>query len=61
LGLRLANPVPSIWEAVISLHKLAKYMERAKHIWEEFGLPRYALKVPWFGYSLGLWTKENNQ
>ena len=36
-------------------------MERAKQIWEESGLPRLAPKVPWFGYSLGLWTKEKEE
>lgn len=35
------------------------FMENAKMIWEELGLPRLNPKTPWHGYSLGYWTKEN--
>ncbi|MBI4295564.1 MAG: UbiD family decarboxylase [Chloroflexi bacterium] len=35
-----------------------EYMERARQIWEEEGLPRLAPKKPWYGYSLGYWTEE---
>ncbi len=35
-----------------------EYMEHAKEIWEKLGLPPLTPKVPWFGYSLGFWTKE---
>jgi 4-hydroxy-3-polyprenylbenzoate decarboxylase len=31
------------------------YMERAKQIWEEMGLPTLMPQSPWFGYSLGEW------
>ena len=31
------------------------YMERAKGIWEELGLPPLRPQPPWFGYSLGDW------
>ena len=31
------------------------YMERAKDIWEEMGLPRLTPQAPWHGYSLGAW------
>lgn len=31
------------------------YMERAKQIWEEIGLPALVPQSPWFGYSLGEW------
>jgi UbiD family decarboxylase len=41
----------------ISLPK-REYMERAKTIWEELGLPRLKPEVPWFGYSLGEWPAE---
>ncbi|MDP2719860.1 MAG: UbiD family decarboxylase, partial [Dehalococcoidia bacterium] len=34
-------------------------MERAKEIWEAEGLPALKPKVPWYGYPLGHWTKEN--
>lgn len=36
-----------------------EFMEGAKKIWEELGLPALKPKVPWFGYSLGYWTKED--
>jgi 4-hydroxy-3-polyprenylbenzoate decarboxylase len=31
------------------------YMERARAIWEELGLPPLRPHSPWFGYSLGDW------
>ena len=40
----------------ISLPK-REYMERAKAIWEELGLPRLKPQSPWFGYSLGEWPE----
>ncbi len=41
----------------ISLPK-REYMERAKIIWEELGLPKLKPESPWFGYSLGEWPDE---
>jgi UbiD family decarboxylase len=41
----------------ISLPK-REYMERAKIIWEELGLPKLKPETPWFGYSLGEWSPE---
>jgi UbiD family decarboxylase len=41
----------------ISLPKRA-YMERARKIWDELGLPRLKPETPWFGYSLGEWSAE---
>ena len=41
----------------ISLPK-RPYMERAKAIWEELGLPKLKPEAPWFGYSLGEWSDE---
>ena len=41
----------------ISLPK-REYMERAKEIWEELGLPKLKPEAPWFGYSLGEWSDE---
>jgi 4-hydroxy-3-polyprenylbenzoate decarboxylase len=41
----------------ISLPK-REYMERAKQIWEELGLPKLRPESPWFGYSLGAWPEE---
>jgi len=41
----------------ISLPK-RPYMERAKKIWEELGLPELKPEAPWFGYSLGEWSDD---
>ena len=41
----------------ISLPK-REYMERARAIWEELGLPALQPEAPWFGYSLGEWPDE---
>ena len=41
----------------ISLPK-RQYMERAKEIWEELGLPKLKPESPWYGYSLGEWPDE---
>jgi len=35
-----------------------EYMERAKKIWEELGLPKLRPQSPWFGYSLGDWLPQ---
>jgi 3-polyprenyl-4-hydroxybenzoate decarboxylase len=41
----------------ISLPK-REYMELAKVIWEELGLPKLKPEAPWFGYSLGEWSAD---
>jgi 4-hydroxy-3-polyprenylbenzoate decarboxylase len=41
----------------ISLPK-REFMERAKAIWEELGLPKLEPEPPWFGYSLGEWPSD---
>jgi 4-hydroxy-3-polyprenylbenzoate decarboxylase len=33
-----------------------EYMEGARAIWEELGLPALAASAPWHGYTLGDWT-----
>lgn len=38
-----------------------EFMERAQEIWKEEGLPTLNLKKPWFGYSLGHWTEEDQE
>lgn len=38
-----------------------EFMEKAKQIWEELGLLPLKPKVPWSGYSLGLWSLENEE
>lgn len=35
-----------------------EYMERAKQIWEELGLPKLEPQEPWHGYFLGYWPEE---
>jgi 4-hydroxy-3-polyprenylbenzoate decarboxylase len=35
-----------------------EFMEKAKGIWEELGLPRLRPQPPWFGYSLGDWLPQ---
>jgi hypothetical protein len=34
------------------------YMEHAKGLWEELGLPKLTPRPPWYGYSLGLWSED---
>jgi len=41
----------------ISLPK-REYMERARTLWEELGLPPLKPEAPWYGYSLGEWSDE---
>jgi len=33
-----------------------EFMERARTIWDELGLPALSPQPPWYGYSLGDWT-----
>jgi 4-hydroxy-3-polyprenylbenzoate decarboxylase len=35
-----------------------EYMEHAKKIWDELGLPHLSPRPPWHGYSLGDWLPE---
>jgi 4-hydroxy-3-polyprenylbenzoate decarboxylase len=41
----------------ISLPK-RQYMENAKKIWEELGLPKLKPEAPWYGYDLGEWNDD---
>jgi 4-hydroxy-3-polyprenylbenzoate decarboxylase len=38
-----------------------EFMERSKAIWQELGLPTLKERMPWHGYSLGAWTREDEQ
>ena len=38
-----------------------EYMERARQIWEELGLPKLSPREPWHGYLMGLWPQELDQ
>jgi 4-hydroxy-3-polyprenylbenzoate decarboxylase len=44
----------------ISLPK-REYMENARALWEELGLPKLKPETPWFGYSLGEWSDDLDQ
>lgn len=44
----------------VSLPK-KEFMENAKKIWEELGLPEIKPERPWYGYSLGAWPEEFEQ
>jgi 4-hydroxy-3-polyprenylbenzoate decarboxylase len=44
----------------ISLPK-REFMENAKAIWEELGLPALKPESPWYGYTLGEWPEEFDQ
>jgi 4-hydroxy-3-polyprenylbenzoate decarboxylase len=35
-----------------------EFMERARVLWDELGLPALALRPPWHGYTLGDWTPK---
>lgn len=37
------------------------YMENAKAMWENIGLPTLNPKEPWCGYELGFWTDEERE
>jgi len=34
-----------------------EYMEGARKIWEQLGLPTLTVRAPWHGYTLGDWTQ----
>lgn len=36
-----------------------EFMEKARTIWRELGLPPLELKKPWYGYNLGSWSEED--
>ena len=38
-----------------------EFMERARKMWDEEGLPPLKPKVPWYGYPLGHWTAEDEE
>ncbi len=35
-----------------------EYMDRARVIWEELGLPKLEVQEPWHGYLMGMWPEE---
>ncbi|HTI85689.1 MAG TPA: UbiD family decarboxylase [Alphaproteobacteria bacterium] len=38
-----------------------EFMDRAVSLWQELQLPALNLKNPWWGYSLGYWTEEEER
>jgi 4-hydroxy-3-polyprenylbenzoate decarboxylase len=46
----LKNPMPPL-----ALPK-REYMEKARRLWDELGLPALTVQSPWHGYTLGDWT-----
>jgi len=38
-----------------------EFMDGARTIWNELGLPELSLQAPWHGYELGEWTAENRE
>ena len=38
-----------------------EFMEGAKALWEELGLPTLKPRMPWYGYSLGVWSEEDEE
>ena len=44
----------------VSLPK-KEFMERTKQIWEELELPPLKPRMPWYGYSLGAWTRQDEE
>jgi 3-polyprenyl-4-hydroxybenzoate decarboxylase len=53
----LVNAVLKEPIAPIALPK-KEYMENARRIWEELGLPRLTPAMPWYGYDLGEWNEK---
>ena len=37
------------------------YMERARALWDDLGLPPLQLATPWHGYELGAWSDEDRR
>jgi UbiD family decarboxylase len=60
IGALLINAVRPWPYTPVSLPK-KEFMERSKAIWEELGLPALKPRMPWYGYSLGDWTKEDEE
>jgi 4-hydroxy-3-polyprenylbenzoate decarboxylase len=36
-----------------------QYMERAREIWDQIGLPALTARTPWHGYDLGDWSEQD--
>ena len=60
IGALLINAVRPWAYTPVSLPK-KEFMERSKKIWEELELPPLKPRMPWYGYSLGAWTDEDER
>jgi UbiD family decarboxylase len=59
-GALLINAVRPWLYTPVSLPR-KEFMERSKAIWEELKLPPLKPRLPWYGYSLGAWTREDEE
>ena len=67
------NTVQSVFGSVVMINAMRKwgyppvslparqYMEGARKIWEELGLPTLTPRLPWHGYELGNWSDRDRQ
>jgi 4-hydroxy-3-polyprenylbenzoate decarboxylase len=60
IGALLINAVRPWPYTPVSLPR-REFMEKSKAIWEELKLPPLKPRRPWYGYSLGAWTKEDEE
>ena len=60
IGALLINAVRPWPYTPVSLPR-REFMEKSKAIWQELGLPALKLRMPWYGYSLGAWSQEDEQ
>jgi len=58
IGALLINAVRPWPYTPVSLPR-REFMEKSRVIWEELGLPPLKPRMPWYGYSLGAWTRED--
>lgn len=58
IGALLINAVRPWPYTPVSLPR-KEFMERSKRIWEELELPPLKPRMPWYGYSLGAWSDED--
>ena len=59
-SVRFAWPGPKAFSLEIETFALParEFMERAKVLWDELGLPALSPQPPWHGYSLGDWAED---
>lgn len=60
IGALLINAVRPWPYTPVSLPR-KEFMQKSKAIWEELGLPALKPRMPWYGYSLGAWTEEDEE